>query len=315
MHIQLRDMEYFAAIAEHGQVQRAAETLGLSQPALSKGLRRLEQAMNAKLLKRTPKGVELTSAGAALLARLKHLRLSLDDVNREIADLSEGRAGHLRIGMAAQLAHVVPKVCAELLKTAPRLSMKLTTGDQAALATDLRNGTLDIAISAMVSPLPDDLIEARLHEEEAASIYASANHRLAKRQQVTLADLAQERWALPSLNQETGRLLTHAFVNAGLPPPALAVESANMLARFRLVATSDLITFGSKSVALHIARDLPIVPLRIKVLSGARRTCVTYRKDAYLPPVAFRFIEMLKRAVGQMKIEDRRAGARQRLQP
>ena len=55
MQYQLRDLKYFAAIAEHGQVQRAAAALGLSQPALSKSLLRLEQSMQAKLLKRTQK--------------------------------------------------------------------------------------------------------------------------------------------------------------------------------------------------------------------------------------------------------------------
>jgi len=93
-------MEYFAAIADHGQVQLAAAALGLSQPALSKSLRRLEQAMKSKLLKRTPKGVELTAVGSALLARVRKLRLSVDDISREVADLSEGRAGHLRIAPA-----------------------------------------------------------------------------------------------------------------------------------------------------------------------------------------------------------------------
>ena len=300
MQTQLRDVEYFAAIAEHGQVQRAAEALGLSQPALSKSLRRLEQAMNARLLKRTPKGVELTSAGAALLARVKQLRLSLDDVTREIADLSEGRAGHLRIGMAAQLAHVVPMVCAELLKEAPRLTLKLTNGDHTALMADLRSGVLDIAVSGRVTAPQEDMIETRLHEEEAATIYAAANHRLAKRRQVTLADLAQERWVLSPLTQETGRLLTQAFAAMGLPPPNVAVESSSMGARFRLVAACDLITFGSRSVAQHLARDLAIVPLRIKVLPGTRHTCVTYRKDAYLPPAAFRFIDILKATVNKI---------------
>ena len=89
MHSFLRDLEYFAVIAEHGQLQRAAVALGLSQPALSLSLRRLEQATKARLLKRTPKGIELTSVGAALLARVSKLRLSVDDVTREIADLGE----------------------------------------------------------------------------------------------------------------------------------------------------------------------------------------------------------------------------------
>jgi DNA-binding transcriptional LysR family regulator len=58
--MELRDIEYFAVIAEHGSLARAAEGLGLSQPALSKCLRWLENAVEAKLVKRTSKGVELT---------------------------------------------------------------------------------------------------------------------------------------------------------------------------------------------------------------------------------------------------------------
>jgi len=65
-----RDVEYFAVLAKHGHVGRAAEALGLSQPALSLSLRRLERSIQAKLVKRTPKGVELTSVGSALLAQV-----------------------------------------------------------------------------------------------------------------------------------------------------------------------------------------------------------------------------------------------------
>jgi DNA-binding transcriptional LysR family regulator len=97
---QLRDIEYFSVVAEHGHLGRAADALGLSQPALSKSLRRLEQAMQAKLVRRTSKGMALTSVGAALLSRVRQLRLSLEDVTREMADLAQGHAGNLRIGCA-----------------------------------------------------------------------------------------------------------------------------------------------------------------------------------------------------------------------
>src|SRR5262245_17909513 len=130
MRTQLRDVEYFAAIAEHGQVQRAATALGLTQPALSKSLRRLETAMNAKLLKRTPKGVELTSVGEALLARVHKVRLSVDDMTREIADLSEGRTGHLRIGAATGAgSHLVPVACEILLKESPNVTFNISIHD------------------------------------------------------------------------------------------------------------------------------------------------------------------------------------------
>ena len=67
-----------------------------------------------------------------------------------------------------------------------------------------------------------------------------------------------------------------------------------MMARFRLVATSDLLTYGSKVVAENAAGHFGIVGLRVKGVSGNRRVGVRYRKDAYLPPAAFRFIDMLK---------------------
>src|SRR5689334_4923868 len=68
MIMELRDIDYFAVVAHHGHLGRAAEALGLGQPALSMSLRRLEQSAQAKLVKRTAKGVELTAVGAALLS-------------------------------------------------------------------------------------------------------------------------------------------------------------------------------------------------------------------------------------------------------
>src|ERR1019366_10202729 len=96
--MELRDIEYFAVIAEHGHLGRAAAALGLSQPALSKSLQRLQNDLQVMLVKRTPHGVELTAEGAALQLRVRELRLSLQSVAREIKEVSKGLVGHLRIG-------------------------------------------------------------------------------------------------------------------------------------------------------------------------------------------------------------------------
>src|SRR5688572_24164958 len=105
--MELRDIEYFAVVAEHGNLGRAAEALGLSHPALSKSLRRLESAVEAKLVTRTPKGVEVTAEGAALLARARGLRLALQDLSREIRDIGSGRGGHVRVGVAPGVDEVL----------------------------------------------------------------------------------------------------------------------------------------------------------------------------------------------------------------
>src|SRR5262245_44741377 len=109
MRMDLRDIEYFAVIAEQKHLGRAAEMLGLGQPALSISLRRLESAANSKLVERTPKGVELTEVGRALLAHVARLRLAREDLARELADLARGRSGTLRIGASpSNLLFVLP---------------------------------------------------------------------------------------------------------------------------------------------------------------------------------------------------------------
>lgn len=150
-----------------------------------------------------------------------------------------------------------------------------------------------MSISPLRAFLHEDLIEEPLYDEEDA-IYASANHRLAKRKQLTLVDLAQERWALPSPDSTIVQLLALAFAKVGLPPPKQAVETSYLPARYYLVATTDLLAYSAKVVMEHAAGNPGIVALRVKDFSGGRRVSVRYRKDAYLPLAAFRSIEILK---------------------
>src|SRR5215831_10954255 len=89
--MELRDIEYFAVLAEHGHFGRAAAALGITQPALSKSLQRLETVLEVQLMRRTAKGVELTAEGLALQVRARELRLSLQSVAREIKEIGEGR--------------------------------------------------------------------------------------------------------------------------------------------------------------------------------------------------------------------------------
>ena len=125
--MELRDIEYFAVVADHGNLGRAAEALGLSIPALSKSLRRLEGALDAKLVKRTTKGVELTPEGHTLLLHVKRLRLSLADVAREIAAVRQGRAGHLRIGSTTGvLEDLVGATCSLFFREAPAATLSVS---------------------------------------------------------------------------------------------------------------------------------------------------------------------------------------------
>jgi DNA-binding transcriptional LysR family regulator len=289
----LRDIEYFAAIAQHGHLGRAAEALGLGQPALSMSLRRLEKSAQAKLVKRTPKGVELTSVGSALLAHVRRLRIARDDLAREIADLAQGRAGNLRVGTSpANAETLLPEVCSALLKDATSVSLVVTVHDNEVLLPALRRGELDfVVIHTRQHSCPD--IEQVLLRDDEFVVYCSAGHRLAKRKSIILRDLAQERWA--STPASALSWLQGAFEESDLPPPRLTLVSDSVALRLRTVASSDLLGIAARRVVQAALPHLGLTILPVTDPKWNRPVAIAYRKDSYLSPAAKRFIEILKK--------------------
>jgi DNA-binding transcriptional LysR family regulator len=297
MIVELRDIDYFAVVAQHAHLGRAAEALGLGQPALSMSLRRLEQSAQAKLVKRTPKGVELTAVGTALLSHASKLRLARDDLAREVADLARGSAGHLRIGASPSNVDVaLPQACSTLLMQAPKITMNVAVLENDALLPALRKGDLDIALThTRQSSLPDIALE-RLRDDEFV-VYCAANHRLVKRKSVTLEHLAQERWAVASSASGTfGPLLVlrGAFEERALPPPRVALVSDLVMFRLRAVAGSDLLGIAVKPNIHEAAARLRLKVLPVERPEWVRRVVIAHRKDGYLSPAARRFVNILK---------------------
>jgi DNA-binding transcriptional LysR family regulator len=179
--MELRDLEYFAVVAEHGNLRRAAEALDLSQPALSKSLRRLEQTVGTKVVKRTPKGVELTAVGSAMLQHARRLQLSRDDIAREVADLSQGRAGYLRVGVGTGVIdQPVSIACSMALKDSPAAQIKVSVASNADLLRTLRDGDLDLAVSGIPASPPEDLVQEQLQSDKYV-VFASADHPLTRK--------------------------------------------------------------------------------------------------------------------------------------
>ena len=308
MKLELRDVEYFFVVAEHRHVGRAAEALGMSQPALSRSLRRLEASIKARLVTRTPKGVELTAVGSALLSQVSRLRLALSDVAQEATDLSEGTAGHLRIGVGPATAeHLLAPACSALFKSAPKITIKVTVAHYHMLLPALRNGEFDLILSNIPTPAHEDLVQEHLYYDEFA-VVASASHRLVKRKQVTLAELAQERWALPTANVLAWNWLHRVFEDHGLPAPNVAMDASSTLPTLAVVASSKLLGFASRRVLRQAKPQLKPVELDVKELKWTRSIGVSHRKGAYLSPAARRFIDILNSTAKQISRELRAAG-------
>jgi DNA-binding transcriptional LysR family regulator len=277
--MELRDLEYFAVAAEHRHLGRAAVALGLSQPALSKSLQRLERALHVKLVKRTPKGIELTQEGSTLLLRVGDLRLSLKEV------ASEG---------------VLATAMARFLEESPRTMFNVVVSDNDLLIPALRNGELDAVVNFL--PIAIDsagLIRQPLYDDEDV-VCASTSHRLAKSKSITIQNVAEERWAISEPKLVPAQRLFQAFRQAGLQPPRIAVQSRSPSLRLRLAASSGLLDLNFRSAFSRFKPEKSVTTLPIKDLTQPHPVGLLYRRDAYQSIAMRRFVESVQSAASNI---------------
>jgi DNA-binding transcriptional LysR family regulator len=308
MAMELRDIEYFTVLAEQGSIGRAADILRLSQPAISKSLRRLEDALQVRLFRRSHRGIELTAEGSVLLARTRELRLSLQNIAREIAELGEGRVTHLRIGVGPSVpGDLLAAAFGKLLREAPRATMQVTVSDVDEILPALRKGDLDLILNIILpEAAPEGLSYLPLYDEGVV-VCASATHRLAGRKKVSLADLSKERWASPPSVLPSHQRLRQVLEQRNFPLPQIAFESRSTWLRLQMVAASDLLLYTSRSaVRLGKVAGYPLTILPVSELVWRRPIGGIVRREGYLPPAVQRIIDILKSELAARISADKR---------
>lgn len=289
--MELRDIKYFTAVAEHQNLARAAEALNLSATALGKSLRRFEKSVGAKLVRRASKGVVLTAAGVALLTRMQPLEGMLNDVRREAADLSSGQSGHIRVGVSLGAPeNVLADACVSLSQQFPRITLQAYTAVPVVLRSWLRKGEIDFCMTGLRSFSSPEFCHECLADNPDVVI-ASAHHRLAKRRQVSIADVMGERWASFGTAHQ-GVFRVFEANGLALPPPVL--ETNSPIIRLAAIAYSDCLGMTSRLLLHREARRYPLVELPVKELMRARTLNIIYRKGAYLSPAVGHLMAILK---------------------
>ena len=290
--MELRDLEYFVVVAEQGNLGRAADHLGLSQPALSKSLKRLEDALEVRLFRRNASGMELTAEGSLLLSRARELRHSLRNVAREVSDVSRGHAGHINIGVGPNANdEFLLAAITELLRAEPRITMKVMVSDADEIMPALHRGEIDVVVNLMHPKPPTGLVYIPLRQDECV-VCCGLNHRLAGRTHVPLSELSNERWALGEPGLPTMQILHEVLRDHGLDPPRAALQTRLLSLRLQAAANSDLLVYMSKALARQFGA-LQVLP--VEELRWVRSIGVIHRKEPYLSPAIRRFIEILTR--------------------
>ena len=155
-----RQLRHFLAVADHGTVSRAADWLGMAQPALSQSLTRMETELGIKLFHRSRRGAVLTPAGTAIVEDIRIALANIDRAETRAKEVARGRAGTVTVGLVSSaLVNVLPRALRQLKKTSPDLQVTLKEMSNADLEDALRAGTIDIALMHSPGSLAQDMRE------------------------------------------------------------------------------------------------------------------------------------------------------------
>ena len=247
----------FRAVALHGSFSRAGESLSLTQSAVSQQVAALERQVGTRLLDRGRGELRVTPAGEDLLAHAHVVAERLRLADRQLADRAAKDRGELRIGaFPSALATIVPVAVTGLLRDDSHLRIAVEEGRLDDLATGVRTGRLHLALGFQDAAEPrHEHSGLRRHDlmEEPMVVALPPRHRLARRQVVDLADLADEPWIAPS----SSGLVARACRAAGFEP-RIAFLAGDPLAIRALVTSGLAVTLTSRLLAgqlhgVHIA--------------------------------------------------------------
>ncbi len=187
----LRDLRYLVALADHKHFGKAAGASFVSQPTLSTQIKKLEDELGMALIERNPRNVLLTEVGEAVVARARIMLREADEIKNIARRARDPEAGSLRLGIFPTLGpYLLPHVVPAIVKRFPKLEMQLFEEKTATILTRLHEGTLDAGILAL--PIHDDSLHAEFLFEETFVLAASRSHRLAKAKKIKLDDIAEE---------------------------------------------------------------------------------------------------------------------------
>lgn len=238
--MELRQFTYVNQVAECGSFTKAAAKLFISQPALSNYISKVEEDLGVKLFDRSATPLKLTYAGEQYLKRAKAILGQLEDMNRELRDITHHMTGRLRIGFPSErIVYMLPLILKPLKDRYPGIDVEVSTGPGNHLIADLKAGNVDFVFLPYWNPIKD-IVQVQIVEEElilvAAKGYLPEDCFLDREKKIINW---RETAKLPLITLKKGHALRSSvdvlYTNAELKPDIFFESHSNMLS-YRLAA-------------------------------------------------------------------------------
>ncbi|MDR6095691.1 LysR substrate-binding domain-containing protein [Stenotrophomonas sp. SORGH_AS_0321] len=276
----LRDLKYLVALADHRHFGKAATACFVSQPTLSTQIRKLEEELGLPLVERAPRKVMLTPAGVDAAARARVIVAEVEQMKEAARRSRDPEAGAVRLGIFPTLGpYLLPHVIPRIRERFPQLELLLVEEKSDVLLARLREGKLDAALLAL--PVLDDQLHTEFLFEEPFLLAVSAQHPLANRRQLDVQELSAQRLLL----LEDGHCLRDQALEV------CRLFGANEKSEFRATSLETLRQMVAADVGITLMPTLSVKPpvprsdnIRLLDLVGdnppSRRIAMAWRRSS-----------------------------------
>lgn len=293
-NLEIKQLRQFMVVVDIGCVSKASEQLHITQPALTRNIKNLEESLGALLLDRKPRGVVPTEAGQALY-RYAHLILNeAKRAARDVQAIATGKKGHVHIGVAALFANtIVDRMVEALTDASPGVRLRITEGFFEELVGGLGQGKLDV----ILSNFPPDAVPADMQFEPLLTLRShfvvGQSHPLAGRVRVTTDELCAAEWALVR-RPHVADFLDSFFASQGFPALTGSIETNSLSALKSLVLSGRYVSLLAEAWVSPELRSGAIVALPVPGAPVLRHAGLITRGSAEQRPVVARAVEVLR---------------------
>lgn len=295
MVIKQYQLRALVAIADCGSIRSAAESLHLTQPAITKAIRDLEAELGLMLLVRGARGVTLTAEGRVLLARARMIGRELERAEEELRALKGQRDGHLRIGVRPLAGlSVVPRAYQAFRAAWPDINLSIVEYGAEQMYEGLQDGSLDMAIGVTMEGRPLQRGSTELARIPTSFAIRRGSPHVAA---TSLAQLQALEWLHADPSEAFPQLITALFARRGLAPPKRITRCTSPAVFYQLVPQIDAVivwtrqwlnvpAISDRVQMIDLDEDLPQLVLHL-----------TVREDGLLTNAGEYFIRCINEAI------------------
>jgi DNA-binding transcriptional LysR family regulator len=301
----LRNAHYFRhflAVVNEGSLTAAAQKVAVTQSALTKSIRKLEQELGTPLFERLPRGIALTVYGKTLLPHAQRIVAECRLADLELQAFGVGHSGLLKVGAGLMFgATMVPAAIADLYEQYPGVAFQLVSGVTDVNFPLLRAGELDMMFGLLppLATIPEYLTYRPIIELS-SRVVAGANHPLVRRRSVKAAELADYPWVVIQHDRELVNNILAALTGTDGRTPTINVEVTSLSSLVRILRAGTYLSSFADVIAAMPDLGLALVPYDQRIVRG--QAGVVYHRSLERYGPAIRLIELVQLAAANMQL-------------